>query len=194
MLLAVQVTPDGRVRTLGSVVAMTPTIPAYDHETVEIRDRTVLVELTAEYVTNGGPRAAKWSGPRRVRRPAATARTRTARPGTGWAEPGTVWLHEGRPAGHHENGMAVTDELTAGRVDDQPRIDHLRDHLVQAHGAIRAGVRLESYHLWSLMDNFEWAEGYGQRWGIVYVDYASQRRIPKASAGWYRDVIARNGV
>jgi beta-glucosidase len=54
-------------------------------------------------------------------------------------------------------------------------------------------VAVESYHVWSLMDNFEWAEGYDQRWGIVYVDYPSQRRIWKSSAHWYRDVIANNG-
>jgi len=94
-----------------------------------------------------------------------------------------------------ENGMAVADSLAAnGTVSDQPRIDYLRDHLVQAHRAIQDGVKLEGYHLWSLMDNFEWAEGYRQRWGIVYVDYPTQRRIPKTSAGWYRDVIARNGI
>ena len=69
-----------------------------------------------------------------------------------------------------------------------------RDHLAAAHRAIQAGVRLEAYHLWSLMDNFEWAEGYGQRWGIVYVDFKSQRRIEKTSAQWYREVIARNGI
>ncbi len=91
--------------------------------------------------------------------------------------------------------MAVDDSLAAdGTIKDQPRIDYLRDHLAQAHRAIQEGVHLEGYPLWSLMDNFEWAEGYGQRWGIVYVDYPSQRRIPKNSALWYRDVIARNGI
>jgi len=94
-----------------------------------------------------------------------------------------------------ENGMAVADQPGKdGTVDDQPRIDYLRDHLVQAHRAIQAGVRLEGYHLWSLMDNFEWAEGYGQRWGIVYVEYPTQRRIPKISAAWYRGVATRNGI
>ena len=63
-----------------------------------------------------------------------------------------------------------------------------------AHRAIGDGVPLESYHVWSLLDNFEWAEGYEQRWGLVYVDYASQRRVLKRSAHWYRDVIRRNGL
>ena len=79
-------------------------------------------------------------------------------------------------------------------MDDPERIAFLRDHLAAAHRAVAEGVRLESYHLWSLLDNFEWAEGYGQRWGIVYVDFDTQQRIEKSSARWYREVIARNGV
>jgi beta-glucosidase len=88
-----------------------------------------------------------------------------------------------------ENGMA-----TENAMQDQDRITFLRDHLTAAHRSIQAGVKLESYHLWSLMDNFEWAEGYTQRWGIINVDYASQRRTHKASADWYKTVIARNGI
>jgi beta-glucosidase len=94
-----------------------------------------------------------------------------------------------------ENGRPCADEIGPdGAVRDPERITFLRDHLAAAHRAIAEGVRLEAYHLWSLMDNFEWAEGYGQRWGIVYVDYPTQRRILKSSAHWYRDVIARNGI
>jgi beta-glucosidase len=94
-----------------------------------------------------------------------------------------------------ENGRPSADRPDAdGRVHDPERIDFLRDHLAAAHRAVAAGVRLESYHVWSLLDNFEWAEGYRQRWGIVYVDYATQRRIEKSSAQWYRQVIARGGV
>ena len=62
------------------------------------------------------------------------------------------------------------------------------------HKAIAEGVQLKGYYVWSLMDNFEWAEGYGQRWGIVYVDFATQKRSPKRSALWYRDVIRRHGL
>lgn len=94
-----------------------------------------------------------------------------------------------------ENGLPCPDELAAdGTVNDQGRIDFLRDHFAAAHRAIRDGVPLESYHVWSLLDNFEWAEGYEQRWGLVYVDYPSQRRVLKRSAHWYRDVIRRNGL
>jgi len=94
-----------------------------------------------------------------------------------------------------ENGRPSADVIGAdGKVDDQERITFLRDHFTAAHRAIAYGVKLESYHVWSLLDNFEWAEGYGQRWGIVYVDYASQTRTEKASAHWYKEVIARGGL
>ena len=94
-----------------------------------------------------------------------------------------------------ENGRPSADAPDAeGRVDDPERIDFLRDHFTAAHRAIADGVKLEGYHVWSLLDNFEWAEGYRQRWGLVYVDYPTQRRIEKSSAQWYRDVIARNGL
>ncbi|KOX13464.1 GH1 family beta-glucosidase [Micromonospora profundi] len=93
-----------------------------------------------------------------------------------------------------ENGLPTPDTLgTDGTVDDAGRITFLRDHLAAAHRAIAAGVPLESFHVWSLLDNFEWAEGYDQRWGLVYVDYATQRRVLKRSAHWYRSVIAEGG-
>ena len=69
-----------------------------------------------------------------------------------------------------------------------------RGHFAEAHRAIAAGVPLAGYFVWSLLDNFEWAEGLSDRFGIVYIDYATLRRTPKASAQWYSDVIARNMV
>lgn len=93
-----------------------------------------------------------------------------------------------------ENGLPTWDSLVDGQVDDQGRISFFHDHFAAAHRAIADGVNLESYHVWSLMDNFEWQEGYEERWGLVYVDYETQQRIPKASARWYREVIARNGL
>ncbi|MER7335679.1 MULTISPECIES: family 1 glycosylhydrolase [unclassified Micromonospora] len=68
------------------------------------------------------------------------------------------------------------------------------DHLAAARRAVAAGVALESFHVWSLLDNFEWAERYDQRWGLVYVDYPTQRRVLKRSARWYRQVIATNSI
>jgi beta-glucosidase len=94
-----------------------------------------------------------------------------------------------------ENGMAAEDYVDPeGGVDDYERISYLRDHLDAAAMAIERGVDLRGYFCWSFLDNFEWAEGYQKRFGIVYVDYANQRRIPKASAGFYRQVIGANAV
>ncbi|MFN8446173.1 MAG: GH1 family beta-glucosidase [Caldilineaceae bacterium] len=93
-----------------------------------------------------------------------------------------------------ENGCSYLDGPDAnGKVNDQRRIDYLRSHFLASRQAIDNGVPLAGYFVWSLMDNFEWAKGYQQRFGVVWVDYATQQRIPKASALWYKDVIAANG-
>jgi len=90
-----------------------------------------------------------------------------------------------------ENGCSAKDEMAAGgTVDDQPRVSYLDGHLRAVHAAITAGVDVRGYYTWSLMDNFEWAEGYHQRFGLVYVDFETLRRTPKASFGWYRNLIA----
>jgi beta-glucosidase len=94
-----------------------------------------------------------------------------------------------------ENGAAYPDEVGAGgEVDDPARVDYLRRHLRALHAAITAGVDVRGYFVWTLMDNFEWAEGYATRFGIVRVDYADQRRTPKASARWYARVARENTV
>jgi beta-glucosidase len=90
-----------------------------------------------------------------------------------------------------ENGCSVRDEIAAdGTVNDQPRISYLDGHLRALHAAMTAGVDVRGYFVWSLMDNFEWGEGFHQRFGLVHVNFESQRRTPKASFSWYRDLIA----
>jgi beta-glucosidase len=94
-----------------------------------------------------------------------------------------------------ENGAAFDDVVTDdGRIDDRERLDYIDLHLRGCHRAIAAGVPLQGYFAWSLMDNFEWAWGYGKRFGLVYVDYATQRRTPKSSARWYAETIRRGGL
>ena len=94
-----------------------------------------------------------------------------------------------------ENGLANADSFTeVGRVKDWQRIDYLRAHLSAAHEAIEAGANLGGYFHWSLMDNFEWAQGYAKRFGLVYVDFANLTRTPKDSYYWYQSVILRNGI
>lgn len=77
-----------------------------------------------------------------------------------------------------------------GVVDDQPRIDYLDAHLRAVAEAVRIGIDIRGYYTWSLMDNFEWAEGYTQRFGLVHVDYETQKRTPKRSFDWYASVVA----
>ncbi|MBB5871407.1 beta-glucosidase [Allocatelliglobosispora scoriae] len=101
--------------------------------------------------------------------------------------------YSGTPLLITENGAAFDDTLSDGVVDDQARLSYLNGHLRAAHDAISRGVDLRGYLVWSLLDNFEWAYGYDKRFGIVHVDFATQRRTPKASALWYAKVIAENG-
>jgi beta-glucosidase len=94
-----------------------------------------------------------------------------------------------------ENGCSLKDVVAAdGAVHDPRRIEFLRTHLAAVEQAIERGADVRGYFAWSLLDNFEWAEGYGPRFGLTYVDYATQRRIPKDSALWYRDVARRNAL
>ncbi|GAA1013323.1 beta-glucosidase [Acrocarpospora pleiomorpha] len=93
-----------------------------------------------------------------------------------------------------ENGAAFDDVVVGDRVPDADRVAYLDGHLRAAHAAIEAGADLRGYLVWSLLDNFEWAEGYHLRFGIVRVDYGTQRRLLKDSALWYRGVIQRNGI
>jgi len=94
-----------------------------------------------------------------------------------------------------ENGAAYADSRSAdGDVHDPDRIAYVRDHLLAVHEAIDAGVDVRGYYVWSLLDNFEWAWGYQRRFGIVFVDFETQRRIPKQSAKFYTDVVRANAV
>ncbi|MFJ3221545.1 GH1 family beta-glucosidase [Kitasatospora sp. NPDC086801] len=90
-----------------------------------------------------------------------------------------------------ENGCSVTESTTP----DQPRIDFMSAHLDALAAAIAEGIDIRGYYTWSLLDNFEWAEGlFSQRFGLVHVDFETQRRTPKASYAWYRDLIAAQRV
>ncbi|MDD9381164.1 GH1 family beta-glucosidase [Streptomyces sp. ZAF1911] len=94
-----------------------------------------------------------------------------------------------------ENGAAYDDYADPeGQVHDPERVAYLDAHLTAVHRAIEDGVDVRGYFLWSLLDNFEWAYGYSKRFGIVHVDFASQRRTVKDSARWYAEVIARGGL
>ena len=90
-----------------------------------------------------------------------------------------------------ENGAAFADEWNGdGRVADRQRVIYLRDHLEAMERAIEHGAPVAGYFVWSLMDNFEWAEGYSRRFGLIYVDFETQRRVVKDSGRWYAGFIA----
>jgi beta-glucosidase len=94
-----------------------------------------------------------------------------------------------------ENGAAFGDQPgPGGSVADPRRVDYLDAHVREARRAIDAGVDLRGYFAWSLLDNFEWSFGYAKRFGLVYVDYPTQQRIPKLSARWFAEVTQRNGL
>jgi beta-glucosidase len=88
-----------------------------------------------------------------------------------------------------ENGAAFDDRMVAGRVDDEPRQQYIESHLVALADVIERGVAVMGYFVWSLLDNFEWAEGYRKRFGIVHVDYSTLDRTLKGSALWYRSLL-----
>jgi beta-glucosidase len=94
-----------------------------------------------------------------------------------------------------ENGASSTDVLTPkGHVYDTDRVMYLRNYLTQLHRAVTEGVPVKGYFCWSFMDNYEWADGYAYRFGLHYVDFTTQKRTPKLSAYFYKEVIARNAL
>ena len=94
-----------------------------------------------------------------------------------------------------ENGCAADDYVTPdGEVNDAERVEFLRGHFEAAWRAIQRGVNLSGYFVWSLMDNFEWARGYQRRFGLYYVDFATQRRLPKRSAAFYSKIARSNAL
>jgi len=145
-----------------------------------------------------------------VRRPypwylgAAEVSPDVPRTAKGWAiEPDglrelLLWLraeYGDRPVYVTENGASFADYVRpGGQVCDPERVAYLRRHFIAAHEAIAAGVDLRGYFVWSLLDNFEWADGYSQRFGIVFTDYRTQERIPKASAAFLAQVARDNAV
>ena len=104
-----------------------------------------------------------------------------------------LYRRYGLPIYITENGQSCNDRVFLdGKVHDPDRIDFLNRYLVELRKAAQEGVPVRGYFHWSFLDNFEWNEGYDERFGIVYVDYTTQQRILKDSAIWYAGVIASN--
>jgi len=109
--------------------------------------------------------------------------------------PRLLWEQYATPLIITENGMAAREWVCLdGAVHDAMRIDFLRRHLCALRRAIVEGIPVTGYFHWSIMDNFEWARGYRERFGLIHVDFATQKRILKDSAHWYRKIIASSGA
>ena len=93
-----------------------------------------------------------------------------------------------------ENGLCLKDQLEDGKVHDLERIKYLKEYLLNLERAVDEKIPVFGYSYWSFMDNFEWAEGYEPRFGLVYVDYENEERIFKDSAYYYKDLINSNGA
>jgi beta-glucosidase len=106
-----------------------------------------------------------------------------------------LYKRYGLPICITENGQSCNDRIFMdGKVHDPDRIDYTHRYLLELKKAVDEGVPVLGYLHWSFLDNFEWAGGYDERFGMVYVDYPTQKRILKDSAFWYADVIAGNGA
>lgn len=149
---------------------------------------------------HGGGEHSPWPGADQVlfhRPPGATTQM-------GWAvDPSGLYelitdvsrTHPGLPLLITENGAAFEDQPTpAYEVHDPQRISYLHGHLAAVHRAIADGAPVQGYFVWSLLDNFEWSYGYSKRFGLVHVDYPTQRRTPKASAAWYANVARSRAI
>ncbi|MFD9482919.1 family 1 glycosylhydrolase [Streptomyces sp. NPDC059991] len=130
------------------------------------------------------PGSPPWAGPSsRPRSPSCSATSTPATRGSRYPRLPPLWITE--------NGSAEADSVAPdGRVHHAERIDYLAGHLAAAVAdAVEAGVDVRGYYVWSLLDNFEWARGYGQRFGLVHVDHDTLTRTPKDSYRWHRGLI-----
>jgi len=169
-----------------------------DHDFSDIRQR--IDYLGINYYTRG---LTRHDDLQRIERATRVRNPRATYSETGWEvfpqglTDILVWVRErygNLPLYITENGAAFYDPPSSGEVVDDPlRVDYLRRHFIAAREAMRRGVDLRGYFVWSLLDNFEWALGYAKRFGIIHVDFETQKRTLKASAKFYKDVIRSKG-
>ncbi len=171
-----------------AVRAFVDGIPAGDYDLMETPDFIGMNIYNARPVDDDA---------KQVREPVGSPRTATDWPVTPEAlyyGPMNVYKRYGLPIWITEDGLSNHDMLYLdGKVHDPKRIEFLHRYLTFLGKAVAEGVPVKAYLHWSFLDNFEWSDGYDQRFGIVFVDYATLRRVPKDSAWWYASVIATNG-
>jgi beta-glucosidase len=151
------------------------------------------VNIYSGSVAKAGPSGAPVDVPAKPGSPLTTFRWLVVPESLYWG-PRTIFERYGLPVVVTENGMGNVDFVDLeGRVQDPQRIDFTRRYLLELSRAIQDGADVRGYFHWSIMDNFEWAEGYRERFGLIHVDFDTQQRTLKDSALWYKQVIATNG-
>jgi len=180
-----------------STFALPQGVRTFSH-TLALDGMTDKLDLIGMNIYHGTAVRMGENGPEEVPYPVGGARTAIGWPITPevleWG-PRFAAERYGLPIYITENGLSCRDKIFLdGKVHDPQRIDFLHRYLRALSRAIAAGADVRGYFHWALTDNFEWAEGYDQRFGLVYVDYATGERVPKDSALWYRDVAAGNGA
>ena len=165
------------------------TVPDFEWEQMKTPDFIGINVYNGDCVDAEGKPAGRWPGfP-------LTATKWPVTPEVMHYGPLNLFRRYGLPMLITENGQSCNDRIFLdGKVHDPERIDFLQRYLLELHKAVDEGAPLGGYLQWSFLDNFEWNEGYGERFGIVYVDYPTQRRVPKDSAFWFCRVIESNGA
>ena len=165
------------------------TVPDFEWSRMETPDFIGINVYNGDCVDTEGKPAGRWPGfP-------LTATKWPVTPEVMHYGPLNLFRRYGLPMLITENGQSCNDRIFLdGKVHDPERIDFLQRYLLELHKAVDEGAPLGGYLQWSFLDNFEWNEGYGERFGIVYVDYPTQRRVPKDSAFWFCRVIESNGA
>lgn len=170
-------------------------VRGYFGDAMEVVKENDLREISAPMDYLGWNYYQDWSQPHKAAgEPVTQLKWRVQPEGLYW---GPKFLSErfSLPVEILENGLASMDWVTTeGDVPDRFRIDHMRRHLSELRRAIRDGIDIRAYYYWSLLDNFEWSAGYLPRFGLVHVDYETQKRTQKASAEFYQEVIRTNGA
>ncbi len=175
------------------LAALARAVPAEDMATIRVDMDTLGINLY-----HGHAVGSRDGRPVQTRKYEGFPRTALKWPVTpealGWG-PRFLWERYGLPMYITENGQACNDRIFLdGKVHDPDRIDYLQRYLLELRAAVADGIPVRGYFHWSFSDNFEWSSGYDERFGLVYIDYPSQRRIPKDSAQWYSRVIRENGA
>lgn len=183
--------PEEGLRVYGDAV---PDFPAADLDVIRQPLDYLGINIYEGQPTKAGPGGEPVAVPRPVGH-ALTAFRWPVEPESLYWGPRYMWERYKTPVYITENGLSSMDWVSLdGKVHDPQRIDFTQRYLLALRRACRDGVNVKGYFHWSLLDNFEWAAGYKERFGLIHVDFETQKRTPKDSAAWYAEVVRQNGA